>query len=140
MRIALVVYGFALWLIGTLALRLAGEHLLHPGSPASTLMLFAASFIAMAWLSRRLCRRSGLAAADWPAGAISLALATLVLDPFSSAFFPLVFPNITPAAAGLFGGWMLVSCAGALVGATIRPLNSPVPLSKVEGRDGESAS
>ena len=35
---------------------------------------------------------------------------TLVLQPrvtFSSAFFPLVYPNIPEHAAGLFGGWML---------------------------------
>jgi uncharacterized protein DUF5367 len=132
MRIPLLLYGFALWLIGTIALRLAGQHLLRPGSLAMPFILFAASFAVMAWLARRLCRGSGLTPTDWPAGAVSLALPTLVLDPFSSAFFPLVFPNISPDAAGLFGGWMLACCAGALVGGTLREAHASTSLSVPE--------
>jgi hypothetical protein len=54
-------------------------------------------------------------------GAFFVMLPTLLLDPFSSAFFPAVFPNIAPEMAGVFGGWMLCSCAGALLGAAVRP-------------------
>jgi hypothetical protein len=118
----LLLCGLALWLVGTIILRLWGQYLLHPGSLASILPLFALSFLAMATLARQLCRRSGLPREQWPAGAVSLALPTLVLDPFSSALFATVFPNVTPAAAGLFGGWMLCCCAGALAGATIGAL------------------
>ncbi len=50
---------------------------------------------------------------------MSVALPTLLLDPFSSAFFPAVFPNMAPEVAGVFGGWMLWCCAGALVGVMI---------------------
>jgi hypothetical protein len=119
MNRTLLLYGFGLWLAGTIILRLAGQYLLHPGSLGSTLSLFAVSFVAMGWLARRLCLRLGLPPEHWPAGAVSLALPTLVLDSFSTAFFPIVFPNMAPAAAGLFGGWMLFCCAGALVGATV---------------------
>jgi hypothetical protein len=72
----------------------------------------------MAWVVRRLCRR--LPREQWLAGALSVALPTLLLDPFSSAFFPVVFPNMAPQVAGVFGGWMLCCCAGALIGVTIR--------------------
>lgn len=83
------------------------------------LLLFALSFLAMAGRARRLCQRLHLPRDQWPAGAISLALPTLVLDPFSSALFAIVFPNMAPAAAGLFGGSMLCCCAGALAGTAI---------------------
>jgi hypothetical protein len=119
MKGRLLVYGLILWLAGTLGVRLWGRFLLHPGSLLGTFLLYALSFLAMAALARRLCRRAGLTRSEWPSGAVSLALPTLLLDPLSSAFFPVVFPNITPAAAGLFGGWMLCCCAGALIGATI---------------------
>jgi Family of unknown function (DUF5367) len=119
MNRTLLLYGFGLWLAGTILLRVAGQYLLHPDSLVSTLVLFALSFLAMALLARRLCLRFGLPPERWPAGAVSLALPTLVLDPFSAAFFPVVFPNMAPAAAGLFGGWMLFCCAGALAGAMI---------------------
>jgi Family of unknown function (DUF5367) len=120
MNIRLFFYGLGIWIGATVALRVAGQHLLHPGDWKGTLILFLVSFPLMALLVRRLCGRI-LPPERWPAGAISIALPTLLLDPFSSAFFPVVFPNMSPEVAGVFGGWMLWCCAGALVGATIRP-------------------
>ena len=120
----LLIYGFALWIVGTIGVRLGGQLLLRPESAVSILVLYALSILAMALLARRLCRVAGLPRSQWPAGAVSLALPTLLLDPLSSAFFHNVFPNITPTAAGLFGGWMLCCCAGALLGATIGRVRS----------------
>jgi len=117
----LLLYGFAIWLGATIALRSAGQHLLRPQNWLATALVFVVSFPAMALLARRLCASFRLPSQEWPVGAISLALPTLLLDPFSSAFFPVVFPNMAPELAGVFGGWMLWCCAGALVGACIRP-------------------
>jgi Family of unknown function (DUF5367) len=121
MSIRLFLCGLGIWITATAALRLAGQHLLHRGDWKGAIILFAASFPLMAWLVRRLCSRFRLPPEQWPAGAISVALPTLLLDPFSSAFFPVVFPNMAPEVAGVFGGWMLWCCAGALVGVIIRP-------------------
>jgi hypothetical protein len=120
MKSRLVLIGLGIWIGATLVLRVAGQHLLHPANWASTLILFAVTFPLMAWLVRQLCDGSKLPRQEWPAGAVSVLLPTLLLDPFSSAFFPVVFPNMPAEAAGLFGGWMLWCCAGALVGVTIR--------------------
>jgi hypothetical protein len=120
MNIRLFFCGLGIWISATLTLRLTGQHLLHPGDWKGTLILFAISFPLMAWLVPRLCNRFQLPPEQWPAGAISIALPTLLLDPFSSAFFPVMFPNMAPEVAGVFGGWMLCCCAGALVGGTIR--------------------
>ncbi len=118
MKIRLFLYGLAIWGVATLALRLVGEHVLIPGNWKGTLLLFALSFPLMAWVVRRLCRT--LPPEQWLVGAFSVALPTLLLDPFSSAFFPVVFPNMAPQVAGVFGGWMLCCCAGAFVGVSIR--------------------
>jgi hypothetical protein len=118
---SLLVCGFAIWFVATIALRLAGQHLLYSRNPVGTVILFAVSFPLMAWLVRRLCSRFHLPPEEWPAGAISLALPTLLLDSFSSAFFSVVFPNMAPELAGVFGGWMLGCCAGAMVGASFGP-------------------
>jgi hypothetical protein len=115
----LLAYGFVLWLGGTLGVRFWGAFLLRPGSVTGTLLLYVVSFLAMGGLARRLCRKAGLPRREWPTGAVALALPTLVLDPLSSAFFSTVFPHTPPSAAGLFGGWMLCCCAGALLGSTI---------------------
>jgi Family of unknown function (DUF5367) len=116
----LVLLGFAIWLAATAAIRVFGQRLLHPGNGPGIIILFAVSFVVVAWFVRRLCRRLQVPDEHWPAAAISLLLPTLLLDPFSSAFFPTVFPNIQPEAAGLFGGWMIICCAGGLVGAIVR--------------------
>jgi asparagine N-glycosylation enzyme membrane subunit Stt3 len=108
--------GLAIWLIATALLRLAGQYFV-PGTVGGVLVLFGVSFPAMAWLARVVCRRANLPHADWLRGAAALAAPTLLLDPFTSAFFRFVFPNIRPELAGVFGGWMLCCVAGALAGA-----------------------
>src|SRR5215472_7087433 len=116
----LIRSGFIIWLGATLALRFGGQHLLRPGDWKGTLILFAVTFPLIAWLVRRLCSGAGLPESEWLQGATALLLPTLLLDPFSSAFFPFVFPNMSPQVAGVFGGWMLWCCAGGLLGAGLR--------------------
>lgn len=120
MQRRLALLGLAIWLLVTFALRVSGQRILSNNHWLSVLLLFAMSFVLMAILVRRVCRGARLAPEQWPMGAISLLLPTLLLDPFSSAFFPLVFPNMAPEAAGVFGGWMIICCAGGLLGAVVR--------------------
>ena len=117
----LLVYGLAGWLIATATLRIAGQHILRPGSWIGVVVLLAASFGLIAWLMPRLCRRLNLRPEQWFGAVLSLWLPTLLLDPFSSAFFPVVFPNMDPSMAGVFGGWMLCCCAAAFVGVGLLP-------------------
>src|SRR5579864_2897120 len=105
--------GLLLWAVGTIGLRLRGQRLLAPGQTTGTLLLYLVSFVLMALLIPRICRRLGLQREAWFQAATLLILPTLILDPFSCAFFSAVFPNIDPAAAGVFGGWMLICCGGA---------------------------
>ena len=113
----LLLAGIALWIAGTIALRLWGRAILHPRSPAAVLALFAISFVLMFLLARRLCKWFRFERRLWLEGTFALVFPTLILDPFSCAFFSSVFPNIPLEAAGLFGGWMLFCCCGALSGA-----------------------
>jgi hypothetical protein len=120
MKLRLFTIGLIIWIAATIALRFTGQRILHPGARLGTLILFAASFLLTAALVRRLCVRFKLPPEEWPAGAVLVLLPTLLLDPFSCAFFPIVFPNMAPEVAGVFGGWMLICCAGGLVGVTFR--------------------
>jgi hypothetical protein len=119
MRRALL-YGLALWLVGTIAIRLGGYRMLDPAAVGRTLLLYAAGFAAMAVLVPRICRSLGFRRTDAFAAAAALILPTLVLDPFSCLFFTKVFPRADPAAAGIFGGWMLAFCGGAVAGVWAR--------------------
>jgi fucose permease len=125
MKPKFIVVGFILWLAATLSLRFVGQWVISNRGWLNVMVLFAISFVAMALLLRLACIRARLAPHDWPGAAVSLLLPTLLLDPFSSAFFPVVFPNMAPENAGVFGGWMIVCCAGGLLGALIRGSRQP---------------
>jgi hypothetical protein len=113
--------GIMLWIVGTVAIRLGGRGLLHANRPVTTLILYLASFALMALLVPRIFRRLGLQKDSWPGAATLLMLPTLILDPFSCAFFPIIFPKVEPGAAGVFGGWILIFCAGAVSGVWLKP-------------------
>src|SRR5215208_5967166 len=106
-RTRTIAAGIAFWLAGTAVTRLFGERLLQPGRAAP--VLYAASFAAMALVVPWLLR---LLRVERVEGVTLLALPTLLFDPFSCLFFASLFPNIAPAAAGIFGGWMLICCGG----------------------------
>jgi uncharacterized protein DUF5367 len=115
-----IILGFIFWLAATLALRAVGQRVLPDGRWLNVVILYAISFVAMASVVRIACIRARLVSQDWPVAAVSLLLPTLLLDPFSSAFFPVVFPNMAPERAGVFGGWMIICCAGGLLGGLVR--------------------
>jgi uncharacterized membrane protein YhdT len=110
------IYGIAMWVAGTVAIRLAGAGLLRAGATGRICVLYVASFLLMAWLAPRICAGIGIERGRWFEAAALLMLPTLVLDPWACVFFGRVYPNMDPAVAGLFGGWMLVFCAGAVAG------------------------
>ena len=115
------LFGTLLWAAGTLGIRVAGHRLLQPNQGLRTALLYLASFVLMALLVRGICRGLGLEKDAWSKATTLLVLPTLVLDPFSCAFLPWVFPNLDPAAAGVFGGWMLICCGGAVAGVWVKP-------------------
>lgn len=111
MRLRVLLIGLLFWVAGTLTIRFLGQHLLLPGRALS---LYLGSFVLMAVVALRLFRGIRV---DPVEGVTLLALPTLILDPFTCIFFASLFPNVAPAAAGLFGGWMLICCGGAVAGA-----------------------
>jgi hypothetical protein len=115
------VTGLLIWIAGTVALRLSGHRLLQPGHTVQTVGLYAVSFVLMALLVPWICRRIGFEPDLWPKAATLVILPTLILDPFSCAFFTSIFPNLDPGAAGAFGGWILICCGGGVVGVWRKP-------------------
>lgn len=115
-----LLIGFLFWLGGTIAIRFTGRAILVPGRPALTLVLYAVSFLLMAVVIPGICQVLRLERTRWFEAVALLILPTLLLDSLSCAFFSRIFPHIAPDAAGVFGGWMLVCCAGAVAGVWIR--------------------
>jgi hypothetical protein len=108
MFVRALLIGIAFWVGGTLTIRLAGQHLLRPDR---ALLLYLFSFILLASITPLLLRGT-----DRRSAVTLLMLPTLILDALACPFFATVYPNVDPAAAGLFGGWMLICCGGAVAG------------------------
>ena len=119
-----LAYGVVGWIVATAALRVGGQHILRSSEWKGIVVLYLVSFILMAALARRLFLTLRINREQVLGAAVSLLLPTLLLDPFSSAFFRVAFPNMAPEVAGAFGGWMLISCAGALVGGMVYRVRS----------------
>lgn len=117
---AVLLVGLLLWISGTVVIRLEGQRILRTGEPLGIVLLYVVSFVLMGVLTRRIFHRLGLEKDSWPAATTLLVFPTLILDPLSCLFFHTAFPNLDPSAAGLFGGWMLILCGGAVAGVWVR--------------------
>jgi hypothetical protein len=112
-----LVAGSLLWLLGTIVFRMAGPGVIHAPSPGRTIPMYIVNgLIAMA-VARLVMAWVGVPPGSRPAAVTLFILPTLLLDPVATAFFPALFPNLPPAAAPTFGGLMLISAGGAVIGA-----------------------
>jgi hypothetical protein len=118
--------GLLIWIASTVVIRLIGQRLLHPDQIAQPVLLYAISLVLMILLVRGIALWQKIERGDWIRVAGWLALPTLLLDPFSCIFFNRLFPNMDPAVAGIFGGWMLISCCGAVLGGLLIQGATPV--------------
>lgn len=112
--------GSLMWVAGTIGIRLGGKGLLQASRAPQTLILYLASFLLMALLIPRICRGLGIDRDLWFKATTALILPTLLLDPLSCVYFAAAFPNVDPGAAGVFGGWMLICCGGAVAGVWLK--------------------
>jgi hypothetical protein len=109
--------GLALWVIGTVAFRVGPAGLVHAPSLARTIPWYLVNAILALVVARLAMRWIGVPPNLRPAAVSLFILPTLLLDSFATAFFPVVFPNLPMAGAPTFGGLMLISAGGAVVGA-----------------------
>lgn len=100
------VLGFLVWLIATIALRLLGQFLLDPTNATLTIAVFIGLVLLIPIIFATYIWKN-VAIRDQPTVAIQVALPGMLLDIGSILFFPVVFPNINPAANILFAALIL---------------------------------
>lgn len=109
--------GVAFWGLGTLAIRRAGgwpQQLCR--TAGRTVGLYLTSFVITAIVVPAACGLLRIERPEWDRAAAALAFPTLFLDAFSCVFFGRLFPRLPESFAGIFGGWMLICCAGGFAG------------------------
>jgi len=106
--------GLGVWLVATLAIRLAGQHVLRAGSSTQLALLFAVTAVVIAVLVSRLVRRLPTQDAGLRA-AVLIVLPGLLLDTGSVLWFRSVFPNLPEMAGMSFAALLLWAYAIALL-------------------------
>jgi phage-related holin len=99
----MVVTGFIIWLIATIALRLGGQYVF---GHVSALLLLLMTLPVMAFVTRVLLQRY-VTIEQRALAAVALVAPGMLLDTISAVWFPAIFPNIRAGCSGLFGGWLL---------------------------------
>ena len=99
----MVLTGFMIWALATIALRLGGQYVFRSGIAPWLLLM---SLPLMVWVALTVLQRYR-GPQQRALAAIALVAPGMLLDAVSSIWFPSVFPNIAPGFAGLFGGWLL---------------------------------
>ncbi len=114
-----ICVGAALWLVATIAIRLAGQWVLRP-DPSFLLVDFLVGGAAMALLGPRLRLRISADARDADAVALGLILPGMLADAAVALAFRHVYPNLSPALGNGFGALMLWYYAVAALAITLQ--------------------
>ncbi len=111
--------GFGVWLVATLALRLAGQVFFLDENLAVLVALWLLGIASMLVLARFLFRWHGLARSQRFEAAVLLVLPGMTLDALVTEGFAGIFPNLPASAAGSFGAWLLICYASVLFAALL---------------------
>ena len=107
MKIFYVLYGFILWLAGTILFILAGQYFLNPESVVLIIVSFLAAIPIVAILTYPIYSIRKLDAAARKAASVQIALPGMILNVLCIAFFANIFQNMMPEAGIYFGSLYL---------------------------------
>ncbi len=111
--------GFLVWLLATLAFRLAGQFFFLTESPAILSILYLIVIPSMIFLSLFTFKKFNLDGFEKTAAGILLVLPGMLIDTFAIQFFEAIFPNMPATRAASFGSWLMWAYSIVLVTATI---------------------
>lgn len=103
----LMLAGFAVWLAGTLLVRLAGQWMFVPNEPVLAAAVFAAGALLQFFLVRFLLDAFKVQPTQRAWGTGWMLLFPLLLDGLTFYLVGWLFPNLSAPAALLFAGWLL---------------------------------
>lgn len=107
--------GLAIALLAGLVFRIVGHLVLDPANPLVVGVIFALTIPLMWGLAVGVFRWRSIEGVERREGAVLLVVPGMLVDAFSTALFSVVYPNMSLAAAGLFGGLLLLAYATVLI-------------------------
>lgn len=99
--------GFLIWLLATLAFRLAGQFFFITDSAAILTSLYLAVIPALIMISVLTFKKFKLSGLENIVAGVLLVLPGMVLDTFVIQFFEQIYPNMPSSQAATFGSWLM---------------------------------
>ena len=100
------LWGFLVWLLATLIVRVSGQHFLDTDEPVIVAFLFLGTIPLIAAVTIPIYDWRKVSLHDRPTAAILMSLPGILIDSVVLLAFSSVFPNLDDVA-GIFGGWLL---------------------------------
>ncbi len=102
-----LLWGFLIWLIVTLAVRLIGHFILLPSNLFAITVLYIMTIPMIAAVTYPIYIWQTLTELERKEAAMLFVLPGMLLDAFIVLIFAQVFPNVSMQEDGLFGAWLL---------------------------------
>ncbi len=112
--------GFAIWLVATIVVRLAGQRFFLTDNSVVMIVIWALTAVALFIVAQAIFRWRNLPQNERYLAAILLVLPGQLIDGLVVNAFVDVFPNMPAVAAGPFGAWLLLAYGVVLVAGVIK--------------------
>ena len=111
--------GFIIWLLATIAFRVAGQYFFITDSPVVLSILYIVVVPVLGLVTVLTCRKFRLTGLENVVAGVLLVLPGMLIDTFVIQFFGAVFPNMPASNAATFGSWLMWAYTIVLVTSII---------------------
>ncbi|WP_293914566.1 MULTISPECIES: DUF5367 domain-containing protein [unclassified Sphingobacterium] len=117
--------GFLIWLLATIAFRVAGQFFFITESTTILTILYIIVVPVLGLITVLTCKRFRLTGFENIVAGILLVLPGMLIDTFVIQFFDCIFPNMPASRAATFGSWLMWAYTIVLITSLIRGLKQP---------------
>ncbi len=115
-----LLLGFTIWLLATVAFRVAGQYFFLTDNPVVLTSLYLLVIPFLGLISNWVFNKFNLTKLEAVQSATLMVLPGMIFDTFCIEFFEWVFPNLPPTDGATFGSWLMWAYASVLVFGLIR--------------------
>lgn len=114
--------GFLIWLLATIAFRVAGQFFFITESTTILTILYIIVVPVLGLITVLTCKRFRLTGFENIVAGVLLVLPGMFIDTFVIQFFDHIFPNMPASRAATFGSWLMWAYTIVLITSLIRGL------------------
>lgn len=122
-KIFSLLTGFTIWLLATMAFRVAGQYFFITDNPTVLIGLYLIVIPFLGFIAYWVFNRYKLNTSEAVQSAVIMVLPGMIFDTFCIKFFTWVFPNLPETDGATFGSWLMWAYATVLVFGLIRKDN-----------------